>query len=340
MNRFNSPRTGRTWPITARRAMLLGVLAVAIALGAMSNRLAPPLRAAWREALRPGLQVLSSADDWSSNFRDGLRSTAEQQLVDAQNKISDLTEQLRRRELQIQLARGDRASADNGVQLASTSSAVGDSVKNAADLPPLVNCQTVSARVLGKQAQSFLPPRDLLDVGQSQKITAKSLVIDDVKGGLDHPLLDRGRDADLKADRLVLAGRRVWGKVAEVGPHTSTVLRVGEAGYRDLVQLATERSGRLHFAARGVLVGTGDRLCKIELVETSEPVTIGDLVFTADDGVLDSPLLYGRVARVERKPGAPHWNIWMEPAVSIGRPPSSVAVLQMELNPARFAAGQ
>ncbi len=186
--------------------------------------------------------------------------------------------------------------------------------------------------MLGQQAQAFLLAHDLLDVGRSQGAQPNALVIDDAP-----PLVDQGRDASIQAGRLVLAGNRVWGKVAEVGPHTCTVRRITDSSYRDLVQLATPRDGRLQFSVRGVLVGAGQHLCKIELVSATEPVAVGDLVFTADDGVLSSPLLYGKVVRVDRKPGDAHWQIWMEPAVKPTSPPARVAVLKIELNPARVA---
>jgi cell shape-determining protein MreC len=150
--------------------------------------------------------------------------------------------------------------------------------------------------------------------------------------------LDEGHDAAVQKGRLVLAGSRVWGKVAEIGLHTSTVQRVTDVGYRDLVQLARKQDDKLRFAGRGILAGRGEALCKIEMVEAAQAVTVGDLVFTVDDGVLDAPLLYGRVARVERKPGAAQWEVWMEPAVDGKSAPARVAVLKMDLNPARLAA--
>src|SRR5262249_27021480 len=91
------------------------------------------------------------------------------------------------------------------------------------------------------------------------------------------------------------------------------------------------------FAARGMLTGDGQGLCKIETLQVTQPVTVGDLVFTADDGALDVPLLYGSVARVERKAGATQWEVWMQPAVDAKSLPAQVAVLTMELNPARVA---
>lgn len=336
MNRFNSQRAIRGWPLTPRRILLLAVVAVALGMGMVSNRIALPVRAAWREALRPGLQVLNTTDQWTHNLLGGMRSDSEQQLSKAHEQVAELTKQLQRLELQLQLAHSD--IADNNVQLAAAVDSAG--LSKQLSMSPLLNCQMVSARVLGRQAQAFLQSRDILDVGQLQGIAAKSLVIDDLAHPSDRPMLDQGRDAAVRPDRLVLAGRRVWGKVAEVGRHTSTVLRTTDANYRDLVQLATEREGRLHFTTRGVLVGKGEPWCKIELVETTQSVSVGDLVFTADDGVLDAPLFYGRVSKVERKSGDARWEIWMTPAVADSRPPDRVAVLQMELNPGRVAKGQ
>ena len=199
-------------------------------------------------------------------------------------------------------------------------------------MPSLLLPQLLPARILGQQAQAFLLTHDLLDVGRSQGAQPNSLVLDD-----STPIIDQGRDAAVQTGRLVLAGNRIWGKVAEVGPHTCTVRRITDPAYRDLVQLATPRDGRLQFSARGVLVGAGQRLCKIELVDATEPVAVGDLVFTADDGVLTSPLLYGKVCKSIASPAIPIGKSgWNRPSNQIRLPPR-VAILKLELNPARVA---
>ena len=105
-------------------------------------------------------------------------------------------------------------------------------------------------------------------------------------------VIDAGRDLGAEPGRVVLAGRRVWGKLATVGPHTSVVQRITDRGYRDTVQLARRDTGQLahregeqlRLGPRGVLVGSGDPLCQIELVEATEPVSVGDEVCTAADG--------------------------------------------------------
>ena len=76
------------------------------------------------------------------------------------------------------------------------------------------------------------------------------------------------------------------------------------------------------------------------LVEVTEAVSVGDLVFSAAArGILPDPLLYGRITRVERPTGAAHWEIWMEPAVA-HLVPETVAVLRAELSPLRVAESQ
>jgi cell shape-determining protein MreC len=300
---------------------MAAILGVALTLGFASNRIASPLRGAWRDTLRPGLEVLDTTVAWAEDLRARLRIGDDAALAAARHQIAELNDRLRRAELQLQVAQSDRAADSTDPE------------------KPLLTAQTIPARVLGKQAQSFLDARQMLDAGRSRGVTARSVVIDDLPTATDRPVVDQGRDSSMRADHLVVAGSRVWGKIAEVGQHTSTVIRVTDSGFRDLVQLAAPRDGKIRFIARGVLVGKGEPLCKIELVEADAPVTVGDLIFTADDGVLDAPLLYGRVARLNRKLGDAHWEIWMEPAVPAASGPSHVGVLRLDLNPARLASG-
>ena len=208
-----------------------------------------------------------------------------------------------------------------------------ESVSQAEDR--LLNLQCIWARVLGQQARAFLQENVPLDVGSRAGVQSDALVI----GGPEGLLIDQGKAAELQSGQLVLGRGRVWGKIVEVGPYTSTARTVTEPGYRDLVRLATpDAHGRpTRWGPEGILEGLGERLARIRLVEVTEPVSVGDLVFTAaGEGVLPKPLLYGRVVRVERPTGASHWKIWMEPAM--GRHgPRRVAVLRIQLNPIRVA---
>ena len=298
-------------------------LAAAVGMMFLPASIAQSLRNGWREALLPGLQVMNSTADWARDRWCEFRGSGTAASGNSQ-QIAALNDRVRQLETQLLLAHSDR---DRGDQI---------NAMNAAGPKALLVSQAISARVLGRQAQSFLQTRDILDSGKSRGITSQALVVEDPNSAVAAQILDQGRDSGIAPGNVVLAGTRIWGKIVEVGAHTSAVQRITDNGYRDLVQLATQRNGRLHFAARGVLVGRGEPLCKIELVDTDEAVTVGDLVFAADDGVLDVPLLYGRVARLERKPAALRWEIWMEPALAAAAPPAHVAVLEMKLNPARL----
>jgi cell shape-determining protein MreC len=116
-----------------------------------------------------------------------------------------------------------------------------------------------------------------------------------------------------------LAGRRVWGKVIESAAQTSSVLRLTESGYRDLVQLVQSQGDALKPGPCGMLEGAGERQCRIRMISATEPVSVGDLVVTTgQEGLAPQPLLYGKVVRAELPPGAAHWEIWMLPAIAGG----------------------
>jgi cell shape-determining protein MreC len=200
---------------------------------------------------------------------------------------------------------------------------------------PLLRADCVEARVLGQQAIAYLSRRQLLDVGQRGGAEPDALVV-----AAQRPaLIDCGLDHRLKPGQLALCEARVWGQIVEVGPYTSVVRTVTEPGYRDLVRLVGPSAAADHRyeGPQGVLEGAGSTGARIRLVPVTEPVSVGDLVYTAaDQGIQAEPLFYGRVTRIERSVDAADWEIWMEPAARTGTP-QRVAVLRTELNPRRVA---
>jgi cell shape-determining protein MreC len=276
--------------------------------------------------LRPTAAVTNDAITFSRDRIGWLEAAMAdgQRAAEAERQASKLKEE------------NDRlASALDAVRLMKSSA---DSVgPGAATAEPLLQSDAVVARVLGHSAQSFMRGRELLDIGSRSGVSPGAIVLDgDAPNDRTQALVDAGSDLALQPGRLVLAGRRVWGKLATVGTHTSVVRRITDPGYRDTVQIAhSESSGASpHLGPRGVLVGSGERLCRIELVEASEPVSVGDGVYTESDGLLSEPLIYGQVVRVELAADKLHWQIWMQPAIGSDAP-REVAVLRTELNPAR-----
>ena len=67
----------------------------------------------------------------------------------------------------------------------------------------------------------------------------------------------------MAGDDLALAGRRVFGKVIEAGPHTCVVRRADQASYRDVVQLVKVVDGTPALSVRPASSKSGDRQCRV-----------------------------------------------------------------------------
>ncbi len=299
--------------------VLAMALVVAVAFLFVPQRWTSVARSYLSIALRPGQMGAASIRHHGQRFCASLQRhwhTADQ-LAAAERKLETLREENGRLHSQLTTTRAvpnpDPATTDND---------------------RLLLAQCVPANVLGREARAFLGRQHLLDQGAPSGIEPGELVLDNVP-----PTVDRGADAQLEPGRLVLSRNRVWGKIVDVGRYTSTVCTVTEPGFRDLVCLGTpgDASNNQHRGPQGILEGTGEPLARIRLVEATEPVAVGDPVYTlAGEGVLPEPLLCGHVARAEHAVGATHWEIWMQPAVQ-PQDPERVAVLHVKLNPLRVA---
>lgn len=161
----------------------------------------------------------------------------------------------------------------------------------------------IEARVLGQQARGYLARQKLLDMGSLHGVEPGALVLDGAA------ILDRGGEHGVQPGYLVLDTGRVWGRVIRTGPNTAVVRIVTAAGFRDVVRLRSSRG------PEGILEGTGQPLCRIRMIATTEPAAPGDDVFAASLAGLDAPAPhYGVIERVEQAVGAAHWDIWMRPA--------------------------
>ncbi len=189
--------------------------------------------------------------------------------------------------------------------------------------------------MLGRLARAALAADQILDVGREAGAQSGALAL------VDSTLaIDLGRQADVATGDIALCGRRVFGKITEVGAQTSIVRRASEPGYRDVVQLAQSVDGVLHFGPRGLFEGTGEPKARIRQVSATEKVEKGWLVFTTGHaGLSPQPLLYGVVARAERQPGAAHWEISVDLAAGADDP-THLLVLRARVNPARLAGAE
>jgi cell shape-determining protein MreC len=301
-----SSRTPFRSRLASPAGTLLAGLAAAVVLLLLPTGWTAAIKSVTAEVLRPGqlaaLALREHADRAATAVASHFQSAGE--LADLQEELARLGEENRR------LA--------NALTAASAPSAPPD---NAADR--LLGVRAIPARVLGHQARVFLAQAGLLDVGSTSGVRPESFVVE------MPPLVDRGADHNVEPGQWVASAGCVWGKILEVGRRTSTVRPITEPGYRDLVALTgPDGKGR---GPQGILEGTGEPLARVRLVEVTEPVAAGDLVWTASGkGLLPKPLLCGRVTRVERAAGAAHWDIWMQPTVNAAEVERAV-VLQAEV---------
>lgn len=279
---------------------------------------APPvvqerLRSIFRDGLRPG-QVLGMAASERIQYS----------LVSEEDAARDALEESLRRELGYW-----KGVARRNAMLAARGEATAPTEQPPAE--PLFSAQLIRARVLS-QRESAEAGRILstIDLGGSSALAAEHWVLDDAA-----MTIDQGTQESVGPDDPVITGRSVFGKIATAGRWTSSVQHVSDAGFRTHARLLRTSPERVVQGAEGMLVGAGNGMCRLELVATTEPVEVGDEVWTAGAiPGLEEALCLGRVTRAELVPTNAHWTIDVTPEL----PAANVRVVQVVrvgLNPHR-----
>lgn len=291
--------------------VLVGGLIVAAVLMLLPARLSDAIKDLTLRLLQPAQSGMRAIRE---QCQGGYRRIAA--IAQSAGQMAELQQQLQA--LQQQNQQLSDALAAAGAQ---------DAIARADGQPPLLHVDTIEARVLGQTALGYLSRHHLLDVGEAKGVSPEALVA----VGSTQRVLDRGRDGGVSEGRLALRGSAVWGRVVQAGAHVSIVRAVTDPAYRDVVRLGGAKEAPR--GPQGMLEGIGGPLAKIEEIDVTQPVAVGDLVFAdAERGLVTEPLLYGRVVRVERPAGASHWQIWMQPAAA-SDPPDRVLVLRVEIHP-------
>lgn len=196
--------------------------------------------------------------------------------------------------------------------------------------PPLLVHTPQVARVLGNVGEASSGERRLiLNVGRQSSLQGDELVLG---GAL--PQIDLGEDTGLRPDDLVLSGQMLWGRIAETGRWTSTVQKITDPEFRLAVRLVRSSSRGPVFGARGILRGNGSA-CILEQLPATEPVTVGDHIYTDAEIAAPVPLYCGTVLSAELQESDSFWTITVLPAARTV--PDELTVLKPQLNPERTA---
>ena len=301
-----------------------GLVLVGVGLSFAPDGVAFRLRSAVTDALRPGQQAVCATSD---SLREGLASLTSQTARTQQREVSRMQRELddakaRSTALAARLARvhGERESE----------SALPTALRR---LPRLASVSLIEAAVLGDVLAEQWRSGKLLDRGEANGVRESTLVVNSRQ-----PLVDVGQDGELSSEDSVLMGRSVIGKIERVGRWTSTLLLLTDAAYRGRAQLIQEAETGFAFGARGILKGQGGAHCKLEGIAATESVRVGDGVYTADrDGLVSTPLYYGKVVEATLGPDDREWNVLVEPAPLPNRL-TTVQVLRTAINSGRLAA--
>ncbi|MFQ5663880.1 MAG: rod shape-determining protein MreC [Terriglobia bacterium] len=140
-------------------------------------------------------------------------------------------------------------------------------------------------------------------------------------------LIDRGRDAGLEPNMVVLTPAGVVGNVVSVFPSVAQVLLISDRKSGVGVQVAGS-------GVQGVVKGAGGFLCRLEYVPNEESVLVGaELLTSGQDQLFPKGLPVGRVTSVQ--PGELFQEISVQPAVPLTRlehvlvlagPPETLAI--------------
>ncbi len=196
--------------------------------------------------------------------------------------------------------------------------------------PTLMKHMAIEALVLGRLGLATPERQLIINLGKSTGIRGEELVISH-----SDLLIDLGTDHGLSADDLLLTGQTLWGRVVQSGRWTSTVRRLTDGEFRTAVRLLRSSPQGPVFGARGILVGTGTG-CRLEQVSATEPVSIGDHIYTDAAVTSPHPLYCGIVTAAELEPSDSFWTVEVQPAAE--EQPDKLVVLRPELNALRLSA--
>lgn len=124
-------------------------------------------------------------------------------------------------------------------------------------------------------------------------------------------LIDRGREAGLEVNMVVLTPTGLVGKVVTVFPGAAQVLLITDQKSGVGVQVGDTQ-------LQGIVKGTGGSVCRLEYISNEEPVAVGAEVFTSgQDQLFPKGLPVGRVVSAGR--GEFFQEITVQPAASLTR---------------------
>lgn len=300
--------------------------AIACSIGGLICLLLPsdlqtPIRGHFSDLLVPGQRIAKRLGE--SFKRTQPTSVAGGEPSVAQAELAKRIEQLELhvRQQQVREARLQKQLADKQQH--------GSSPFVASRTTRLVRHELIEARVLGREKDLDQNSAILVDLGSNKGAVSHAFV---VRG--TGPVLDVGSDAKVTEGQPVYCGRCVVGRIERTGRVTSAVRLITDPGYTGRAQLLRRTERGAVFGAEGILVGLGDGTCRLTGIPYTEPVRVGDDVYTGGRSArLPEPMYYGRVVSANLVAGQ-RWEIVVQPRANFDRI-EQVSVLRQSLKAPR-----
>jgi cell shape-determining protein MreC len=305
-----------------------GSLTAILCLGGLCLMFAPaelvrPIRNTVRDSAGIGAKVIRAGGTTLQQVVANLRANPASQA-----ELDRLRNEHRRDELRIRQLELERALLRDRVKQGDQGGATPE-----IESEPLLLPELVTARIIGLETAAIWKGHKILDQGAAKDVAPELLVLES-----EATVVDQGADESVGEGDVVYAGRTVIGRIAEAGRWTSTLQPITDAKFRGAAQIYRQGHAGWLPGPRGNLKGDGGPNCQLEWIATTEPVEVGDHVFTAEtDGVVPFPMYYGKVVSVTGAADSPHWEIRVEPAANLSAV-REVQVFRTRLNPLRVLA--
>jgi rod shape-determining protein MreC len=166
--------------------------------------------------------------------------------------------------------------------------------------------------------------RELLDLrGQVERPSAAAHVIArEESGGARILLLDRGNGAGLRTNDPVITPRGIVGRIIGAFPGSSKVQTILDPNCGVAAILQRTR-------AQGVIVGQGERGCRMEYVSELSDVEVGDVVVTSGlDQIYPKGYVIGVVSAIGEGEGLTKY-VEVRPEVDFGRLEEVLVLLEL-----------
>ena len=302
-------------------ATCLGALSL-IAAAADHLGMLGAVRPVLHDIFSPGRLVVLAVSGRASP-RDQKVSDGVEQALNEQSRSRDAM----LRQLMIENARLRRDMKRDRVRFGVFGVTEGEDVRES-----LLQLDMIPANVISSREGMPAVLKELvIDAGKTRGITRSELVVQGTGG-----VVDVGSDHSVRPGDRVLDGLTVIGRIEKVSRWVSLVQPVTAQGFRSHVMLLRRTQDGLHFGARGILEGTGEKECRLTGISHTEPVAAGDDIVSAGTEGLNGPQLYfGSVVSANFLAGG-QWDIRVAPAVD-PEGVQQIQILRWELDSAEPA---